>query len=400
MLDFVAWGAAAGFSARTLAVTARSGEQISVAQPSTWPILSIIVPARNEEHQIEQCVRSLLAQEYRYFEVIVVDDRSDDGTARILRELARSDTRLRIVDGEPLPEGWVGKPWALQQGSRSARGEWLLFTDADTLHHPQAASSALDYALLHDLRALSLLPTQRFETVGERVLLPTILWMIAFGVGSLQAINDPKRKDAAIFNGQYLLFERRAYDALGGHAAVRGYIAEDYEFARLVKSDGRFPANLVGAGGLVSTRMYRSAREIWRGFSKNLYVAAEDHPLGALAGSAMLAALSILPPIQLTRALMKGRYARAAGLAAGMVATMAAAEVAMRRSRFPRGSGAFLPIGAGAMLAIFLNSALAHRTGRVSWRGRRYIRRTTRGEAQTAAAYGHADPRATTSIDG
>lgn len=365
--------AAAAFAVRALAVTLRSNDQLERAEPALdLPFLSIIVPARNEERQIETCVRSLLEQRYPNFEVIVVDDRSTDNTAEILEHLAKDNHRLRIVHGEPLPAGWIGKPWALTQGMRHARGEWLLFTDADTRHEPSACASAVTYAIEKRVSFLSLLPTQLFETPAERIFLPTILWMIAFGIGSLDAINDPKRLDAAIFNGQYLLCERAAFQAIGGHERVRGSIAEDFDLARLVKADGRFRSMLAGANDLVYTRMYRSFREIWDGFSKNLYIGLKDNPVQAAIALAMLAAISPLPEIALVRALAKRRYGSAIKAATAIAATAAAAEFGMRRSRFPRGSGLFFPIGAATMLAIFINSAVQHRTGRVRWRGRRY----------------------------
>jgi len=365
--------AASAFVARALTVALRSNDEIGAATPSDdLPFLSIVVPARNEERQIETCVRSLLAQRYPNFEVIVVDDRSTDGTAEILERLARNDARLHIVHGEPLPDGWVGKPWALNQGMHAARGEMLLFTDADTEHEPLACASAVRYALDQGVSFLSLLPTQQFETPAERIFLPTILFMILFGIGSLDAINDPKSEDAAIFNGQYLLCRRHALEALGGYERVRASIAEDYDLARIVKRDGRFRSMLVGANDLVRTRMYRSFREIWDGFSKNLYAGVKDDPAGALLGGAMLAALSPIPEIALVQALRKRRYAKAARIGATIIATAAAAEFGMRRARFPKGSGLYFPIGAATMLAIFINSLVKYRTGRIHWRGRDY----------------------------
>lgn len=371
--DKLAALAAAGFVTRTLNVTLRSNDRLETLEPlEDLPFLSIVVPARNEERQIEACVRSLLAQRYPNFEVIVVDDRSTDRTREILRRIAAQDFRLTIIDGDPLPAGWIGKPWALAQGAQRARGRWLLFTDADTEHAPLACASAVRYALGRCLSFLSLLTTQRFQSTAERVVLPTILFMIAFGIGSLDAINDPKRTDAAIFNGQYLLCERAAFEAIGGHERVRGSIAEDYDLARIVKADGRFRSMLVDANDLVHTRMYRSLREIWDGFSKNLYLGVKDQPLHGLGALLALAAISPLPEIALARSLTKRRYKRAIAAAASIALTAVAAEAAMRRFRFPRGLGAFFPIGASAMLAIFLNSAVLYHTGRIRWRDRTY----------------------------
>lgn len=370
--------AAAAFAIRSIRVALGSNERIEVRQPrSDLPMLSIIVPARNEERQVAQCVESLLAQNYPNFEVIAVNDRSDDHTGAILTEIAKRNPRLIVIHGDALPEGWIGKPWALAQGARIARGDWLIFTDADTTHEPLAAASAIAYALDHGGHVVSLLPTQRFGSPAERAILPAILWMIAFSVGSLDAINDRKRHDAAIFNGQYIAFQRAAYDAIGGHAAVRSAIAEDYELARILKRDGRFITRLAGASDLVQTRMYRSFAEIWHGFSKNLYAGARHEPLKVFLGTAWLGALSPLPEMLLLRALVRRRRRGAARMLAVIGATAAAAEFGMRRSRFPRGSGAFFPLGAATMLAIFADSALRHRTGRVVWRGRTYAGRTT-----------------------
>lgn len=384
VLEALCVTAAIAFIIRSVNVALGSKETIGQSDlGSAPPNLSIIVPARNEERQIERCVRSLLAQNYPNFEIIVVDDRSADRTAEIVERLAHSNARLRVLRGEPLPKGWVGKPWALQQGSGVASGEWLLFTDADTLHSPACAKSAVAYAMQTGTSALSVLPLQRFETGAERVVLPTILWMIAFAVGSLESINDPKRVDSAIFNGQFLLFERAAYEALGGHEAVRDCIAEDYGFARIVKRDGRFRSRLAGAADLVSTRMYRSFGEIWNGFSKNLYVAADDAPAWAAVGAVMLAAISPLPQLLFLHALLKRDRASVVRLAVTMIATALAAEAGMRRSRFPRGSGAFFPAGTAVMLGIFANSMLQHHRGGVTWRGRSYPKRTARPGSQT-----------------
>lgn len=284
-------------------------------------------------------------------------------------------SRLRVVRGEPLPFGWVGKPWALAQAAERARGEWLLCTDADTTHDPRGCATTVDFARSRGLDIVSLLGTQELESWSERAILPSILWTIAFAAGPLEHVNDPGKPGAALFNGQYILFRRSAYDALGGHGAVRGQVAEDYEFARLVKADGRFRAMLVNAEHLFSTRMYRSFGEIWRGFAKNLYLGARDNPRALTAGIAFFTCIAPLPEVLFLRALRGRRFGAAAAMAAAIAATAAVAELGMRKVTLPRGSGLYLPLGITVMLGILLDSTLRHTSGRgVRWRGRRYGR--------------------------
>ncbi len=374
LLDTIAVLAAGAFAARSLHVAFCSNDRIEPVEPSDdLPPLSIVVPARDEERQIEGCVRSLLAQRYPHLEVVVVDDRSSDATREILTRLAREDDRLRIVAGEPLPRGWVGKPWALHQGARQASGEWLLFTDADTVHEPRAAASAMRYARDRKLGALSLLSTQELGSLAERAVLPSILWAIACAAGPLADVNDASRTGSALFNGQYILMRRDTYAAIGGHESVKAEIAEDFELAHLLKTDGLYRTMLVGANDLVRTRMYRNLREIWNGFGKNLALGARGNPLVLAAGIGALAFVAPVPQLLLLRALQWRRYREAAWMGGATVATMLAAEVGMRRSRFPRGSGAWLPAGLTIMLGILLDSAHRHAGGRgVRWRGRRY----------------------------
>jgi chlorobactene glucosyltransferase len=364
------------FAAQELNVILRSRTSVRAREPTgDLPSLSIIVPARNEERQIERCVRSLLATRHPNFEVIAVDDQSADATGEILKRIAAREPRLALLAGAPLPAGWVGKPWALTQGARVARGEWLLFTDADTEHHPLAASSALRFAIDRGYGVVSLLTDQ--ETVGaaERVFLPTILFVILLGIGALDDINDPRKRDTAIFNGQYVLASREAYRAIGGHAAVRGAVAEDLELARLFKRDGRFRTFLAGGSALVRTRMYRSFAEIWRGFLKNFALGARGHSARALAGVTLLACVSPFSPILLLVLVVDRAWIAAGALALAMAVVIAIAESGLRDMRFRAGSGFFIPLGLALTLAIFSASLFLICTGRgVQWRGRRYGR--------------------------
>ena len=360
------------FAIRSLVISMRSHAAIAPAPaPRVAPDLTIIVPARNEARQIEQCVRSLLAQDYPHFEVIVVDDRSDDETAAIVERIAAEDVRVQLVRGEPLPPGWVGKPWALQQGAQRARGEWLLFTDADTIHEPNAATASLVYARAHNLDVLSVLTEQVMLTASERVFLPSILWIIAFSIGSLDAINDPA-SESALFNGQYILALRRAYRAIGGHEAVHGEIAEDLELARHFKRDGRFRTALVGASGLVRVRMYRTFGEIWNGFVKKFWVGARDQRARATIGIVLLACISPLTPIGLIVALALHAWIGALIFALALVVAIAGPWPGMYRLGLGVASSLYLPAGVALVVAIFVTSIVRHARGGITWRGRRY----------------------------
>jgi chlorobactene glucosyltransferase len=352
----------------------RSRSSIETREPSdSLPSLSIVVPARNEERQIERCVRSLLATRLPNFEVIVVDDESNDATRSILERIGAGAPQLTVIQGAPLPPGWVGKSWALTQGARAARGEWLLFTDADTVHAPLAASSALGWAIARGYDVVSLLPDQEAVGLPERIFLPTILYVILLGIGPLDDINDPRKPDVALFNGQYVLASRPAYDGIGGHAAVRGEVAEDLELARLFKRDGRFRTLLTGGNALVRTRMYRSFGEIWRGFVKNFALAARGNALAAIVGATLLACISPGSPILLLALLTQRAWIAALGLAVAMAVVIGIAETGMRAMRFRIGSGLALPLGLALVLAIFSTSVFcSYAGGGVEWRGRRY----------------------------
>lgn len=362
------------FAVRSFDVVRRSRASITTSESGDdLPSLSIVVPARNEERQIERCVRSLLATRLADFELIVVDDESDDSTRAILDRIAARSPRLHVLPGAPLPQGWVGKPWALAQGARAARNEWLLFTDADTEHDELAAPSALRWAVERKYDALSLLPDQATAGPAERIFLPTILYTILLGIGPLDDINDPRKPDVALFNGQYVLASRAAYNAVGGHASVRAEIAEDLELARRFKRDGRFRSLLAGGNSLVRTRMYRSFGEIWRGFVKNFAIAARGNAAAAAIGCALLAAVSPVSPILLVVLLARGAWIPAFVLASSLAAVVAIAETGMRAMRFRAGAGYALPVALPLVLAIFVTSLICSSAGRgVEWRGRRY----------------------------
>ena len=371
---------ALGYAARSAPFAASWLRVPDVVDLPDAPFVSIVVPARNEARSIERCVRSLLAQTLPRFEVIVVDDRSEDETPEILATLAADDPRLRIVRGRPLPAGWVGKPWALEQGVAVARGAWLLFTDADSVHAPHSASSAVAFARARDADALSISTYQQLGSLAERAVLPPILGLVLLACGTLAQINDAGKPDHALANGQYLLVERRAYHALGGHAALREKIAEDLEFARALKADGRFRLVIAGGETLASVRMYTSFREICDGFTKNVYFGADGDLTKLAGGVAALSLVSWLPPLLLVDAVVRRRPWQALEAALALATTIASAAQALRLVRLDARLGWFQPFGTAVLAGITVRSTVRVLSGRgVDWRGRTYLGSTDDG---------------------
>jgi glycosyltransferase involved in cell wall biosynthesis len=225
--------------------------------------VTIIVPARNEEASLGDCLESLTAQTGVAFEIIVVDDASTDRT----REIAQSFAKMRVISPDPLPHGWTGKNNAVIAGAKVARAEWLLFTDADTVHLPGSLVRALAEAKREGGDLLSYSPEQVVVTFAERAVMPVIFAELASQYPPQKVREENSGIIAA--NGQYLLVRRAAYDAVGGHAAVATEILEDVALARLFRSEGKTVYFRYG-GDAVRTRMYRNWPQLREGWTKNL----------------------------------------------------------------------------------------------------------------------------------
>jgi chlorobactene glucosyltransferase len=236
--------------------------------------VSIIVPARNEERNIRRCVTSLLEQDYPYFEVIVVDDGSTDGTGAILDEIACFHPRgdcLWVLRLRELPQGWAGKPHALHAGVQESHGDWLLFTDADTWHAPSALRTSVTRATGEGIDLLTLGSSQELPGFWDRVMMPLAYLGISMQYPS-RLVNDPN-SPVAIANGQYILIRRAVYDALGGYARpdLRSTVLDDRDLARAVKESG-FRLRFVDGRDLVRVHMYHGLADTWRGWRKNAFL--------------------------------------------------------------------------------------------------------------------------------
>jgi|SRR5215469_867829 len=230
---------------------------------ATKPQVSVIVPARNEEASLGACLESLVSQSGVDFEIIVVNDHSTDRTG----EIAASFPKVRVIEASPLPQGWTGKNNAVACGAREARGQWLLFTDADTVHLPGSLARAFAEANEHQAEMLSYSPEQIAVTFWEMAILPVVFAELARQYPPSK-VSDPASPIAAA-NGQFILIRRETYDAVGGHAAVATDILEDVALARRVKSAGR-KIRFRYAADAVRTRMYRNFAQLREGWTKNL----------------------------------------------------------------------------------------------------------------------------------
>jgi len=236
--------------------------------PITNPPITVLIPMRNEAAVIAESVRSLLAQDYPNFEIIILDDGSTDDSAKIAREAAGGDSRLTIIQGSGLPSGWLGKPWACQQLAAQARSETLLFTDADVRWEPTALSALMAEAQRTNADLLTVWPTQISISWGERLVVPLMALTIQAYLPVLAVHHLPP----AIFAhamGQCLLFKRSAYERIGGHEAVKAEIVDDMAFARAIKRH-KLRLRAADGNGLIKTRMYQNWSQVRDGFAKNI----------------------------------------------------------------------------------------------------------------------------------
>lgn len=343
----------------------------SDAQPFRGAALvTVLVPARNEEQNIGACLASLSAQAWPNLEIIAVDDGSTDGTPAILADAARRDPRVRVLRVDGPPAGWTGKSFALDAGVSIARGAWLCFTDADTVHAPESIARAVGFAERHGVALLSLTSRQLTRSFWERVVQPVVFGLLDQWF-PLTAVNDPASPLAAA-NGIFILATRDAYRDAGGHRAVAGEILEDVALARRVKAGGGRIAFVDGAD-LVAARMYTDLAAIRRGWTKNLYRLRGRRPLPALASLVELGVTLVWPAVGSVVALFAGP-AGSGWLAALALGLVLGAEVPFRawRGDDPRWSPT-APLGAALVALFLLESAVRDWLGLgVRWKDRRY----------------------------
>ena len=348
--------------------------------PALPPLVSVIVPARNEARNIGRCVRSVLASAYPSLELIVVDDHSTDGTAAMARDIARDDTRVQVLTNPPLPNGWFGQQWACATGAAHAMGSVLLFTDADTEHAPDLLPRALTALFREDIGLLSVVGNQETHSFWERLLQPQVFWILITRYGGTESVSHARRAEDVIANGQFLLVRREAYEAVGGHGAVRDKVAEDLAIAqRFFRAGHR--VRLVRGDEQLSTHMYASLSELVDGWDKNVFAGGVDAMPGGAFGRLLfplilpaIPLMTLAPPIVLGIALSGAVSTGWLAWSAICVAASLIWWTLIYRGFRQRVWYALLyPIGAAVVLFIVLRAIARGR--RVGWKGRQYVAR-------------------------
>ncbi|MDB4907848.1 MAG: glycosyl transferase family 2 [Gemmatimonadetes bacterium] len=264
--------------------------------PANAPRVSVVIPARNEARNIDRCVRSMLTSTWPALEVLVVNDHSTDDTAAVARSAGIGDARLRVMENPDLPAGWMGKQWACWNGARAATGEIILFLDADTWSAPDLVTRTVSAMRSRAVTLLSVAGWQELGTIWEKLVQPQIFSILFVRYGGTETMNRATRASDVIANGQCLMVERAAYEAVGGHERVRNCVAEDLMLAQEFFRAGRRPMVVVGLEQL-RTRMYQSLDELIKGWGKNVYAGGRESAPGGRIGRALYPLMLLSVPL-------------------------------------------------------------------------------------------------------
>ena len=336
-----------------------------------YPYISVCIPARNEERSIKNCVESLLNQNYPNFEVIVVDDNSNDNTAKIVCSMTEQYPNLIFVAGEQLASGWTGKPYALHQAYQRSRGQYLLFTDADLTYQSHALKTAIHTMICKDLDLLTLMPAAVFGSFWERVVQPVIFGFIA-ALTNFRKVNSESHQSAMGF-GAFLLFKKEAYQKIGGHFSVANEVLEDIMIAKKAKLNGL--SILVADGkNLFSIRMYHSMEEIWIGWRKNIFLAMKNSIFRASFYMVMVLCFLLTPYIIVMCNLWVGAGSVWVGISLlGLALSLATGLGLCHELGLERKNVFLFPLGAIVMVVIMFSSMVQTLLlRRTEWRGRIY----------------------------
>jgi chlorobactene glucosyltransferase len=338
-------------------------------QPPNFPRFSVLVPARNEEENIGNCVSTLLSQDYPYFQVIVVDDNSTDRTWEILQKLASKDTRLKLLKGKPLPQDWLGKHWACHQLAQTADGELLLFVDADTTYQPDMLRHAAGAIIAEKAALISALPRQIVVTWSELLSVPALYFSILCGI-PLGLTNRQRNPLLLAVIGQFMLFRREAYTAVGGYAGVRQNVVDDIAIGRKVIGM-RFAYSLLDGNGQVSCRMYRNFHQTWTGLTKSTFASFNFDPFLLIFIQLIVLLIFVEPLIVFIMGLVQPfpfDITAMAGL--GVSLSLLLFGISHHRFQFPLYLVFLYPVSAIFMVVIAIASMVLTMQGKAKWKDR------------------------------
>jgi len=338
------------------------------------PFLSVLLPVRNEaERVLSQCLRSLLTQDYSQYEVVAVDDCSEDESPTILQQFSKMNSRLHVIKGIGPPDDWIGKTWALEQAKRAARGEWLLAVDADVLYSPCAFSAAMDMALKFRYDAITLLPLVDLLGKWERILFPSFAWLSIMRMPPTVA-SDPRSKHC-FGMGHFILMRRSAHDSVGGYSRYSGHVLDDCWTMQLLKDAGY--KVMAGDGThLFRTRMYQGFKEIVDGFSKNAFAAMNYHVPRTLGVIGLTTGLVSIPIVGIALYLAEPETGLGISTAvillscASLMLMLGTSLVILKRCRWPAGYAGLFWLGLITSAVVLARSMLQLRAGNARWKGR------------------------------
>lgn len=347
---------------------------LTPASPAADPTLSVsvIIPARDEGHNLGPCLDTVRAQDHPTLQIIVLDDGSSDDTGLILAGQAERDPRITALSGgEPLPDGWFGKPWALQRAQEKATGAWLFFIDADVRLDPAAVSRVVAHGEAEGVDMVTGLGAMGMETFWEKVLQPAVGGLILAG-NDLDGVNDPAKTDKNLANGQLIAVRRSAYDAIGGHGAVKEDILDDIGMARALVAAGK-TYRCLRMRELFYCRMYTGLGEIWEGWTKNLFAGMRYSWGNAAAAVIFTFLFSVCGPVLVLLALLGvlGTEWLVWGLVLTVLLQTARTLMDIRYGQSVLHGLTHAPANA-LLMAIIVHSGLRTQSGSVTWKGRTY----------------------------
>ncbi|CUR51445.1 Glycosyl transferase family 2 [Nitrosotalea devaniterrae] len=346
------------------------------SRPHHTPKVSIILPARNEEMFIEKCINSLLEQDYKNYEIIAIDDMSDDNTGEIIKKIAKKNSKVIHVTAGPKPEKWIGKNWACIEGFKRSSGELLLFTDADTTHTRKTISLSVDHLLSEELDSLTVIPKMLCLDWWTKITLPVLSTFLHTRFSALR-VNDPSKKTGYFF-GSFFIIKRKTYEAVGTHESVKSEIVEDGALGKKVKEQG-FKLKMVRGEHLVEAVWARDLTTLWHALKRlmiPLYIQSSKMAVGIFFAVLFLLFMPfpiIIYSISFVNMSTSFVILLGASLFASGMFYLGSAIDAKKGLSLGFRHVLFAPLGSTVIVSGFASGILhAKKSNAVTWRGRTY----------------------------